>query len=218
MASRVTRDLRALPFGSMIGGPLAACINAQKEAAYSTINFITSVGLKTDENNKPTGEVINVCFIYQRDNQKVELVVPLLTIVPIPYIAIDTININFKATLSSNTSTHTEYTTEELKNQEFHDNNFSADASAWGSVDRDGDERMEMNCNVSTKRDSKATRDSNYSIEATIDVNVAAHSESMPAGMAKVLEMLNQAIMLQPAKVKKEGGDEGGGEEEVVEG
>ena len=80
------------------------------------------------------------------------------------------------------------------------DNNFSGNPSEWGSTDKDGDERMEMKGSISTKRDSKSTRDSNYSIEATIDVNVTAHSESMPAGMAKVLEMLNQAIMLQPTE------------------
>ena len=137
--SKVTRDLRALPFGSMIGGPLSACINAQKEAAYSTINFITSVGLKTGEDNKPTGEVITVAFVYTRDGQQVELIVPLLTIVPIPYIAIDTININFKANISNTTSTHDESSSSGEQNQQFDDNNFSAEARAWGSVDSDGD-------------------------------------------------------------------------------
>lgn len=205
MPSQVIRDLRAMPFHSMIGGPLSACIKAQKEAAYSTINFITSVGMEIDKDTQqPNGKVINVSFLYKRDGQTVELVVPLLTIVPIPYIAIDTININFKATLSSTSSYHTEYTAEEKAEQQMKDDNFSADAKAWGSVDKDGDERMEMTANISSKRDSKATRDSNYSIEATIDVNVSAHSESMPAGMAKVLEMLNQAIMLQPAKETNE--------------
>lgn len=197
--SQVTKDLRAIPFYSMIGGPLQACIRAQKMAARSTVDFITSVGLKTDpETGLPTGEVINVAFFYKRGEEMVELVVPLLTIVPIPYIAIDTVNINFKASLSQTTSTHSEYSAEMKKQIDVKDKNFSANAQSWGSVDPDGDERMEMTGSISTKRDSKATRDSNYSVESTIDVNVSAHSESMPAGMAKVLEMLNQAIMIQP--------------------
>ncbi len=197
--SQVTRDLRAIPFYQMIGGPLQACIRAQKIAARSTVDFITSVGLKVDpETGLPTGEVINVAFFYKRDGQMVELIVPLLTIVPIPYIAIDTVNINFKASLSQTTNTHREYSSEEKKNMEVKDKNFSANAQSWGSVDPDGDERMEMTGNVSTKRDSKSTRDSTYSVESTIDINVSARSESMPAGMARVLEMLNQAIMIQP--------------------
>ena len=191
-------DLKAIPFSAMIGGPLSACVKAQKQAAQSTIDFITSIGMRTDEDGKPTNEIVNVSFTYKRDGQMVELTVPLLTIVPIPYIAIDTININFKAQFSGSSSYQHEYS--KSYNQELHvkDKNFSANPALWGSTDSDGEERMEMTGSISTKKDSKSTMNSNYSVEATIDVNVSAHAESMPAGMAKVLEMLNQAIMLQP--------------------
>ncbi|MBQ2481826.1 MAG: DUF2589 domain-containing protein, partial [Treponema sp.] len=38
-----------------------------------------------------------VAFSFNRGGRMVQLNVPLLTIVPIPYIAINTIDINFKA-------------------------------------------------------------------------------------------------------------------------
>ena len=51
-----------------------------------------------------------------------------------------------------------------------------------------------MNASYSSKKDSSATKDSKYSVEYTMDVAVHAGQDSMPAGMAKVLEMLNNSI------------------------
>lgn len=51
-----------------------------------------------------------------------------------------------------------------------------------------------MNANYSSKKDSKATQDSKYSVEYTMDVAVKAGQDSMPAGLAKVLELLGNAL------------------------
>ena len=61
---------------------------------------------------------------------------------------------------------------------------------------------MEANlkANYSSKKDSKATAESKYSVESTIDVAVKAGQESMPAGMAKVLELLGTALDVVDAK------------------
>lgn len=189
--SSIPRDLQSMPFGTMIGAPLAACVEAQEKAAMTTVNFIRNVGFRweTDSNGKRTvtDEVINVSFIYEREGTRVELNVPLLTIVPIPYIAIDTVNIDFKANLKSVQQTDDE-------------SNYNRE-SGWNQ-NYDG-RRLDMNASVSTKKDSKSTQTSQYSVEATIDINVVAHQDSMPAGMAKVLEMLNQAIFLQPESAEE---------------
>jgi hypothetical protein len=47
------QELASIDFESMIGGPLVAVINAQAQAALSTINFIKEVGFK-----KPSAEQI----------------------------------------------------------------------------------------------------------------------------------------------------------------
>ena len=92
--------LQAIPFGSMIGGPLKACIEAQAMAAQTSWQFIQEVGLNT---NPETGkkEAVNVSFQFMQNGRMVQLNVPLLTIVPIPYIAIHDIDINFKANIFS---------------------------------------------------------------------------------------------------------------------
>lgn len=111
-----------------------------------------------------------------------QITVPLLTIVPIPYIAINSIDINFKANISASAaSTETENSSSSV------DTSVSASARCFWA-------RGSMNASYSSKKDSSATRDSKYSVEYTMDVAVHAGQDSMPAGMAKVLEMLNNSI------------------------
>lgn len=90
--------LQGLPFYNLIGGPLNACIRAQAEAAQTTVNFIQEVGLNQNEDG--TKEAIYVYFTFVQNGRKVIISVPLLTIIPIPYIAINSVDINFKATVN----------------------------------------------------------------------------------------------------------------------
>ena len=188
----------------MIGGPLSACIDAQEQAALTTVNFIRNVGFakkQVTENGKTkevyTDDVINVTFKYKREKNEVELTVPLLTIVPIPFIAIDTVSINFKATLKSFDKSYDKDTESESSyNRE--SSASSSKSGGWFSAKKRSS--SSMYCSVSTKKDSVSTQTSEYSVESTIDVQVNARQESMPAGMAKVLEMLNQAIFITPEK------------------
>ena len=56
-----TSALQAIPFGSIIGGPLKACVEAQALAAKTTWEFIQNVGINV---NPETGEktAVNVSF------------------------------------------------------------------------------------------------------------------------------------------------------------
>ena len=182
--------MQAIPFSSMIGGPLNACIEAQAMAARTSWEFIKEVGLNTDEKGQKSA--IMVAFSFNRGGRMVQLNVPLLTIVPIPYIAINTIDINFKASISASSSTTSE-------TAEHTEAGGELDAKAKLNL---GLFSMEANlkANYSSKKDSKATAESKYSVESTIDVAVKAGQESMPAGMAKVLELLGTALDVVDAK------------------
>ena len=182
--------MQAIPFSSMIGGPLKACIEAQAMAARTSWEFIKEVGLNTDEKGQKSA--IMVAFSFNRGGRMVQLNVPLLTIVPIPYIAINTIDINFKASISASSST----TSETAEHTE-----------AGGELDAKAKLNLglfslqaNLKANYSSKKDSKATAESKYSVESTIDVAVKAGQESMPAGMAKVLELLGTALDVVDAK------------------
>ena len=189
MPNELVNDLSSMPFDRMIGGPLSACIDAQEQAAVSSVNFIDRVGF--DPQNP--GHVINVDFKYRRDGEDVVLSVPLLTIVPIPFISIDTVNISFKAALKS---INTEDAID-ADRQSSYDSTNSKYLGIGSYLKSAQIQRTVMRGSVSTKKDSVATQHSAYSIEANIDINVIARQESMPGGLAKVLEMLNQAISVK---------------------
>ena len=110
----------------------------------------------------------------------------MLTIVPIPYLAIREIDIAFKARISAAASTsksvHKSFGFEAGMKAKAGVNYLIASAS------------VELSTSISSKKDSTATRDSKYSVEYTMDVNVKAGQDDMPAGMAKVLEVLSSSI------------------------
>lgn len=182
---KVLNTLQNLPFDSLIAAPLNACVNAQAEAAQTTINFIQDVGLNDVDGQK---EAVYVYFNFIQGGRRVTISVPLLTMVPIPYIAINTIDINFKATVTGVQNQESTASDSYEKNETKTKNEGKL---GWFKVTT-----TKLNTSVSTKKDSASTKSSNYSVEATIDVAVHASQDSMPAGMAKVLEMLGSAMDL----------------------
>ena len=139
--SNGAKELSSIDFEAMLGGPLVAVINAQAQAAMSTVNFIKEVGFKktTDEQDMEateTGEPIYVTFQYPKETKPYEpkvdeqaevkdadgnvitpavaakaavpavweiqkIRVPILTILPIPFIRIDETTIDFNAKINS---------------------------------------------------------------------------------------------------------------------
>lgn len=191
VANKSIGTLQGIPFKNLIGGPLSACIQAQNDAAMTSINFINNVCLNED---KETGEksAIYVSFSFIQNGRKVVINVPLIAIVPIPYIAINSVDINFKATVNgveceSNENTYSE---------EYKRDTNTKSQKRRGFILNKNKKETKINTSFSTKRDSKSTQDSKFSVEATIDVAVHAGQESMPAGMAKILEMLGAAMDL----------------------
>ena len=89
--SSVNELMEGIPFHHLIGGPLKACILAQEQSSMSTWHYIREVGL---ENGK---EAVVVSFSFVNNGTKAYLHIPLLTLVPVPYFSIDTLEISFKA-------------------------------------------------------------------------------------------------------------------------
>lgn len=182
-----SNEQQALPFGNIIEGPLKACIEARAMAAKATWNFIQEVGLNTDPE---TGEkkAVNVSFQFIKDGRVDQLNVPLLTIVPIPYIAIQTIDIAFKDNISASASS--------LSSSVKNESSTTEDAAVGHANPNQGlfKQSTDFHANYSSKKDSTATQDSKDSGEYTMDVAVKAGQDSMPAGLAKVLELLGNSL------------------------
>lgn len=185
-----TNALQGIPFAAIIGAPLKAAIEAQTMAAKTSWEFIQNVGLNTDDNGQKTA--VNVSFDFLQNGRMARLNVPLLTIVPIPYIAINTIDIAFKAKINAESSTHNEVSESE-------DVGGKAKASGGGKIFGFA-VNFEAEASYSSKKDSKATQDSKYSVEYTLDIAVKAGQDSMPAGLARVLDILNNSLSVSQPK------------------
>ena len=187
---------------------MTAAINAQSQAAKETVSFIKEVGFKpkakeeeedfdlllptdTDEGygNAEMGDVRNVTFKYEKKeaNEEVKtakLVVPILTIVPIPFLRIDEMNIDFMAKISE--MIQRKDVKQSVSN---YASNFSGSYRSWWSPYRAG-----FSASYSSRHSSTHASASRYSSEMTMNVNVRAVQDEMPAGMSKVLGILEDII------------------------
>ena len=217
------QELSTIDFESMLGGPLVAVINAQAQAAMTTVNFIKEVGFKKktkkDDAGGDTGveEPIYVTFKYPKEVSPYqpavpadpdadppvlaaaavaaayeiqELQVPILTMLPIPFIRIDLVTIDFNAKINS-----VEYRST--------DTNLNIDASLtakagwlWGSA----------KLKVSTSYQKSTSQGSNVNRTYSLQIHIKAVQDEMPAGMEKILGILENAITSQPAPVAAGGG------------
>ena len=97
-ASRqVVSALNSIPFGNIIGGPLAACVQAQAEAAQTTLNYIRGFTMTESHLDVEGAEPITVSFSFIMEGVPTRMTVPLMTIVPIPYMRIEHVDLSFTA-------------------------------------------------------------------------------------------------------------------------
>lgn len=185
------QELSSIDFASMIGGPLVAVVNAQAQAAMSTVNFIKQIGFKPADNQQvdgqTSGEPIYVKFEYSKDvvaadgstaPETHELKVPMLTIVPIPCLRIEETTIDFNAKINSVEYARTDTTVGV-------DAELEARAGwGWGSA------RLKVNASY------KRTSVEGHSVERTytLGVKVVAKQEELPEGMQRVLSILENSI------------------------
>lgn len=197
--SRAVEELRQIPFSSLIGGPLRAAIEAQAMAAQSTIEFIQKVGFKTTsggvepddmlfENTAAeadAGELRNVTFTYKKKDETDSIVdfrltVPLLAIAPIPYLRIDEMTIDFSAKLTDAIERKTEAS-------------FSLSTSVTGKYSAFWSP-IKMEFRASSTYNTKTATAAASKREYRLDIHVRAVQDEMPAGLSKVLDILEDAI------------------------
>src|SRR5262245_20607845 len=195
--SRAVEELSQIPFAHLIGSPMKAAIEAQALAAQSTVEFIQKVGFKqpaaggpdvlftSPDQDADAGEIRNITLSYKKlDENETQsdftLTVPLLSIVPIPYLRIDEMTIDFKAKLTDSITRNTS-------------TSFSLDTSVGGSYSAFWspvklDFRVNAAFKTSSSTQASSTRD--YSME----IHVRAVSEDMPGGLSRILDILESAI------------------------
>ena len=98
---QVVSALNSIPFGNIIGGPLAACVHAQAEAAQTTMDFIRGFTMTDSSLDIEGTEPITVTFSFIMGGVPTLMTVPLMTIVPIPYMRINYVDLSFTADITA---------------------------------------------------------------------------------------------------------------------
>ncbi|MDT0305792.1 DUF2589 domain-containing protein [Streptomyces sp. DSM 44917] len=184
-------ELSGLDFSAMIGGPLSAVVKAQAQSAQTSVEFIRSVGFGQD------GQPTTVQFSYEKpvekrdDNGRVsgvevkpfKLSVPILTMLPIPFIRIQETTIDFNAKINS---------VQESSSTSSQDLAASLGASGgFGPVS--AELKVSYSSKQGTSEGSKVER--SYSMA----VQVKATQEELPAGTERILSVLENCIKESPA-------------------
>lgn len=179
----MSQQFRGLPMEDLIAGPLMAACDAQVKLAKSEVQFIQEVGLQqdVDAQGKPTGplKTRQVEFTATRPvdqkngtigEESVTMKVPLLAVVPVPALLIDTVDINFEMEVKSS-----------FKQEQNTDYKASIDASVgWGPFS------VKIHGEVASH--SAQTRTSDNS--AKYSVRVLAKQAPVPEGLMKVLDFM----------------------------
>ena len=98
---QVVSALHSIPFGNIIGGPLAACVHAQAEASQTTLNFIRGFTMADSGIDVDGAEPVTVTFSFVMNGVPTLMTLPLMTLVPIPYMRIEHVNLSFTADITA---------------------------------------------------------------------------------------------------------------------
>ena len=165
--ANIANQFTGLPIEQLISAPLVAAAEGQKSLAATTASFIQEVGMDKDGNTK------SVAFKYEDGSESVALDVPLLSIINIPSLCVDSIDVEFEMEVSTQSSSKSStYSSAELNVK-----------AGWGCWSASFTGKVSHHSENSRKSDTSAK----YS------VSVKGKQEK-PEGLMKVLDMLNNSI------------------------
>lgn len=188
----VADTFRGLPMEDLIAAPLKAVCDSQKQLAKSTHEFMTQIGFDTDDKGNLSGPRLLEYQLERPVNDgtmaKVVVKAPLLTLVPIPALAVNEVNIDFQMEVTD-TQTTTSKTASEITTEA----SGSAGFLFWRAS-------VKMNGKVSSSREN--TRTTNQTAKYQIRVN--ARQQQPTEGLSKLMDIMASCIEPIEAVTKKE--------------
>jgi len=200
-------ELNSLDFNNYIGGPLQAAVQAQHAAAMSQVKFIQEVGFESGASPTDPEKLRYVDFNYKKSipnphykkttqeltdegftaaeisdidtteaftESEIKIKVPFLTMLSVPALRIDEMTIDFNAKL---TSTET--------------SNVSSEFAASAEL---GINYKVVNFKASASYKRTSTRGVNVEKTYNLGVNVKVVNDELPAGLDRILTMLEDSI------------------------
>ena len=181
-------ELERLDFGQVLGGPLTAAVNAEAQAAMVTYEYINAIAFTQSSGgngggqNASTGELRTAQFGYTKDGVAESVTVPLISMLPIPYLRVSQLSVDLNVKLHS-VETHDTSKT------------FQSDTT----LDPGGFLAMfspvKFHCEITDK--NVASGSTQVDRQYTLNVKMLAVQDAAPGGMAKVLQIFEDAIQAQ---------------------
>jgi hypothetical protein len=198
-------EFAQLPLHAIIADPLMAVIDAQSKSAVATQSFIQSflqapTGNAAGNNNaaganaganpgaSQASNAMTVDFSTTivdaadpTQTKSISVSAPLLSIVPIPNIRIDSLSISFKYEVSQVISTSSE-----------------ADKSFGGTLGaKAGLALWSANLSLTGNVSSSTKQSSTTNRSGVLDIEVHASEAPMPEGLSKILSILSNAVIIK---------------------
>lgn len=173
-------EFQSLPLESIIAAPLKAAIQAQIIAAETTRSFIESM---LDKDGKP----INVKFLVERNVEtgqnptkaSVAINTPLLSMVPIPHLQINSI------------TTHFRYEVSDIRKEEK-----QKEGTVGGTAGTTGLLSKFVNISLNGSLSTKSREESQINRSGVLEVTVNASEAPIPEGLARILDILAKSVTI----------------------
>lgn len=188
------KSLHSVDFASMIGGSLVAVIQAQSQAAQATLNFIKNVGF---EGNRTA----SIPFQYKKmipqpdgttTAQSFEVSVPILSLLPVPFVRVQEAEIEFRAKVVGLFSGAQQSGDESL-----------APSKDPGQNSGSRVQPAEMRVSFSNRQRSKLGSDTSSSY--SMHIRLRAVQDDVPTGLERLLAKLEATMDEQPQAPVKPG-------------
>ncbi len=191
--SELVEELNSLDFGVYIGGPLQAAVQAQQASSMAAVDFLQEVGF--EDNGNGGQQIRYVDFDYEKtvpnpnfdpaqpigpSNEQyiksdVSIKVPFVTMLQVPSLRIDTLDIDFNARLTSTQTSNL-------------NTKFAASASL-------GINYKIVNFKASASYQRTSSRGEKVEKSYSLNVKVHAVQDELPAGLDRVLTLLEDSIV-----------------------
>lgn len=174
-------EFQALPLEYIVAAPLKAAVDAQGAAASATLAYITGL---MDKDGKPINIELDATMTQDNaDSKSVHIKAPLLAIVPVPHLRIDSLTTHFKYEVSQTVKD-------------------TSQAQGQGQLQAGTTGLLSKFLNVSLSGSiSKTTTDESTSNRSgVLEITVHASEAPLPAGLEKLLTVLGKAVEVTEKK------------------
>lgn len=180
-------EFQSLPLESILAAPLKAAIQGQIIAADTTQSFIKS--LLNDDGKPYTIKFAvskNVQTGDKATNTTVNIDAPLLAMVPIPHLQINSVTTHFK------------YEVSDVRKVDC-----SKDSSATGNVGTNGLLSKFVNISLNGSISTKSREESQINRSGVLDITVHASEAPMPEGLARIIDILAKSVVIPSVSVQE---------------